>query len=65
MNDIGMAVSQFDPCVFIGDRLIAVESVDDILFHSIDENFPIALGTKLREQGLLLEEEDDAQVNNK
>ena len=60
MNDVGMVTSQFDPCMFIGDRVIAVAFVDDILFWSTDEKFVMALGMKLREQGLLLEEEDDA-----
>ena len=51
--------------MFIGDRVIAVFFVDDILFWSTGETCVVALGMKLREQGLLLEEEDDAQVNNK
>ena len=34
--------------------------VDDILFWSTDEAYINELGVKLREQGLLLEQEDDA-----
>ena len=34
--------------------------MDDILFWSTDDKYIQALGAKLREQGLLLEEEDDA-----
>ena len=60
MNDVGMKTSQFDPCMFVGDRVIAVAFVDDILFWSTDDKYIQALGAKLREQGLLLEEEDDA-----
>ena len=34
--------------------------IDDILFWSTDEAYIKELGVKLREQGLLLEQEDDA-----
>ena len=60
MNEVGMKTSQFDPCMFVDDRVIAVCFVDDILFWSVDAKYIMALGVKLREQGLLLEEEDDA-----
>ena len=39
MNDVGMVTSQFDPCMFIGDRVIVVAFVDDILFWSMDGKF--------------------------
>ena len=32
MNEVGMKTSQFDPCMFVNDRVIAVCFVDDILF---------------------------------
>ena len=60
MNDVDMATFQFDPCMFIGDRVIAVAFVDKVLFWSRDEKFGMTLGMKPIEQGLLLEEEDDA-----
>ena len=59
MNDVGMKTSQFDSCMFVGDRVMAVAFVDDILFWSTDDKYIQALGAKLREQGLLLEEEDE------
>ena len=59
MNNVGMVTSKFDPCIFIEDRVIAVAFVDDIPFWSTEEKFVMALGMKLREQGLLLEEDDD------
>ena len=43
--------------------MIAVDFVDDILFWSTDAKFINALGMTLREQGLLLEEEDDASYH--
>ena len=60
MGACGMQPSQFDPCLFIGERVVAVAFVDDILFWATDEAYINELGSKLREQGLLLEQEDDA-----
>ena len=55
-----MEVSKMDPCLFIGERVVAVAFVDDILFWSTDEEYINQLGERLRKQGLLLEQEDDA-----
>jgi hypothetical protein len=63
MHDVGMKMSELDPCMCIGDRVIVVDFVDDILFWSTDAKFINALGMTLREQGLLLEEEDDASYH--
>jgi hypothetical protein len=60
MLAVGMEVSKLDPCLFIGNRVMAVAFVDDILFWSTDQAYINELGSKLREQGLLLEQEDDA-----
>ena len=60
MVDCGMEVSKMDPCLFIGERVVAVAFVDDILFWSTDEEYINQLGEQLRKQGLLLEQEDDA-----
>ena len=60
MNDVGVKTLQFDPCMFVGDRVIAVAFVDDLLFWSTDDKYIQALGAKLMEQGLLPEEEYDA-----
>ena len=60
MTAVGMEVSRMDPCLFVGEKVTAVVFVDDILFWSSDEAYINELGTKLREQGLLLEQEDDA-----
>ena len=60
MVAVGMQVSKMDPCLFVSDRVTAVAFVDDILFWSVDEAYINELGIKLREQGLLLEEEGDA-----
>ena len=40
--------------------MIAVAFVDDILFWSADKKYINELGSQLRKQGLLLEQEDDA-----
>jgi hypothetical protein len=60
MEAVGMKVSKLDPCLFVGDRVMAVAFVDDILFWSTDQAYINELGSKLREEGLLLEQEDDA-----
>ena len=60
MEACGMEVSKIDPCLFVGQKVIAISYVDDILFWSTDEGHINDLAVKLREQGLLLEQEDDA-----
>ena len=56
----GMKQSTLDPCLFIGEKCIAVMYVDDILMWSTDVNHIYALGESLRESGVELEEEGDA-----
>ena len=60
MKACEMEASGFDPCMFIGERVVAVVFVDDILFWATDEKYINDLGAQLRGQGLLLEEEGDA-----
>ena len=60
MNELFMKTSQSDPCMFVDDRVIAICFVDDILSWSIDDKYIIALREKVREQDLLLGEEDYA-----
>ena len=55
-----MQVSKLDPCLFVGENVICISYVDDILFWSTDEKFIDELAGKLRDQGLLLEQENDA-----
>ena len=59
MTKCKMETSTFDPCMFIGKRVIAVAFVDDVLFWSTDEKYISELGNQLRKQGLLLEQEDN------
>ena len=56
----GMKQSDLDPCLFISDSVIAVMYVDDMLMWSPDPKHIYELGNKLRDEGVLLEEEDDA-----
>ena len=37
MTEVGMKTSQFDLCMFVDDRAIAICFVDDILFWSVDD----------------------------
>ncbi len=55
-----MHVFKSDPCLFVSQKLIAVAFVEDILFWSSDVAYINELGSKLRAQDLLLEQEDDA-----
>ena len=60
MNEVGMRQSDFDPCLFIGDKCIAVCYVDDVLMWSTSEENIRELALKLNDEGVDLEEEDDA-----
>ena len=60
MESVGLHQSEFDPCLFIGETVIAVAFVDDILFWSVDEKDIHEKALALRNQGVLLEEEEDA-----
>ena len=42
-----MEASRFDPCMFIGERVVAVAFVDDILFWATDEKYINDLGAQL------------------
>ena len=60
MDACGMKQSKFDPCLFVGDTVIAICYVDDILFWSKNEDNIHEVAMKLREAGVDLEQEDDA-----
>ena len=60
MKSCGMEVSKMDPCLFVGKHVMCICYVDDILFWSKDEKHINDLAIKLRKEGLLLEQEDDA-----
>ena len=55
-----MVNSKMDPCLFIGKKVMTIIYVDDILFWSVDVNDIHEKEMKLREQGVDLEQEDDA-----
>ena len=48
------------PCLFVGDRVIAISYVDDILFWSKSDEDIHDVAMQLREQGVDLEQEEDA-----
>ena len=55
-----METSTLDSCLFVGDKVICICYVDNILFWAKDEAYINELASNLRGQGLLLEQEDDA-----
>ena len=54
-----MKLSKFDPCLFVGDKVMAVLYVDDLLLWSTSDQHIIDLGNELNEVGVDFEEEDD------
>ena len=56
----GCPQSELDPCLFVSKKVICIVYVDDILFWSKDEKHIHELAMRLREQGVDLEQEDDA-----
>ena len=60
MEACGMKQSELDPCLFVGDKVIAIQYVDDLLFWSRDEKDIFDLAIQLRDLGVDLEEETDA-----
>jgi len=55
-----MQVLKLDPCLSIGDKVICISYVDYILFWATNEKFINELAGRLCDQGVLLEQEDDA-----
>ena len=45
MEACGMKVSKLDPCLFVGDKVLCISYVDDILFWAKDEADIIELAT--------------------
>lgn len=60
LESAGLRQSELDPCLFIGDTVIAILYVDDVLMWSTDADHIYALGQDLRSKGVELEEEGDA-----
>ena len=60
MDACGMKQSKFDPFLFVGDTVIAICYVDDILFWSKKKDNIHEVAMKLREAGVELEQEDNA-----
>ncbi len=51
---------ELDPCLFVGKKVICICYVDDLLFWAWDEKDIHKLAMALHEQGVDLEQEDDA-----
>ena len=60
MEICDMPQSKFDPCLFVGEKVIAICYVDDLLFWARNEDDIHDLAMRLREVGVDLEQEDDA-----
>lgn len=60
MEQCNMPQSEFDPCLFVGEKVICICYVDDIIFWAKDEADIHNLAMQLRDVGVDLEQEDDA-----
>jgi len=60
MADVGMKQSNLDPCLFVGEKVICICYVDDLLFWARDESDISKVAIQLRDVGVDLEQEDDA-----
>ncbi len=60
LEHCGLKQSQFDPCLFIGSRVICIVYVNDLLFWSPKEEYIYEFGERLRAEEVELEEEGDA-----
>ena len=60
MRECGLEQSKLDPCLFVGERVICIAYVDNLLFWSKDESKIHKLAASLRTSGMVLEQEDDA-----
>ena len=56
----GMKQSELDPCLFIGEKVICIVYVDDLLFWAKEDDDINTLAFGLRDLGVDLEEEHDA-----
>jgi hypothetical protein len=56
----GMVQSKLDPCLFVGEKVICISYVDDLIFWACNERDIHHIAMKLREVGVDLEQETDA-----
>jgi hypothetical protein len=56
----GMVQSKLDPCLFVGEKVIGISYVDDLIFWACYEKDIHHIAMKLREVGVDLEQETDA-----
>ncbi len=56
----GMVQSKLDSCLFVGEKVICISYVDDLVFWACDERNIHHIAMKLREVRVDLEQETDA-----
>ena len=60
MNLCAMNQSKFDPCLFIGTKVMCMCCVDDLIIWALDESYIDELANQLISAGVSLEQESDA-----
>ncbi len=56
----GMVQSKLDPCLFVGEKVICISYVDDLIFWACNEKDIYHIAMKLREVGVDLEQKTGA-----
>jgi hypothetical protein len=57
----GLLLSELDPCLFVGNKVIAVLHVDDVLLYAKDESHIYSLLEELRKPGIVICKEGMAE----
>ncbi len=54
-----MQQTVFDPCLFVGDKVMCICYVDNLIFWSLEEGYIDELANNLIQVGVDLDKEDD------
>ncbi len=60
LGDCGLPQAPCDPCLFIGEKVIAICYVDDLVFWARNLKDIVELSVQLQAEGVYLEQEDNA-----
>ncbi len=60
LGNCGLPQASFDPCLFIGEKVIAICCIHDLIFWARNEKDTVELAVQLLAEGVDPEQEDDA-----
>ena len=61
LEQIGMNNSNFDPCIFVSEKVTCIVYVEDLIFWAKNEDNIHNLAINVQELGVYLEQEDDSE----